>query len=208
MVRIKVCGVTSLQDASKVAKSGADAMGMVFYGPSPRHIDDLSLARDIALVAGPFVSVVGLFVDPAPSYISSVLSSVPLNLIQFHGGETEEFCRGYDRPYLKAIRMKPGLDVENEVSHYPSASGILLDAYVKGVPGGTGTRFEWDRIPKDLTKPIILAGGLSPENVREAIHVANPYAVDVSGGIEQSPGVKDPAKIMSFVASVQAATRS
>ncbi len=202
MVRIKICGITREQDAQYVAASGADAIGMVFYSSSPRHMSDLALAKDIALSVGPLVSVVGLFVDPEPGYIESVLSNVPISLVQFHGNEPEAFCSQYDRPYLKAIRMKPELDLITEVEHFNTASGILLDAYVKGVPGGTGTQFEWNRIPPNLAKPIILAGGLSPDNVQSAITTTSPYAVDVSGGVEQTPGVKDPVKIKSFVANV------
>ena len=198
-VRVKVCGLTSVQAAKHAARSGADALGLVFFEKSPRYLADLALARDIALAAGPFVTVVGLFVNPRPEYLDNVLEHVPLNLLQFHGDESDELCQSWQRPYIKALRMKPDLDIELAIKSYPGATGILLDAYKKGVPGGTGECFEWSRVPLNSAKPIVLAGGLSPENVQAAVQQARPWAVDVSGGVESAPGVKCPRLVESFI---------
>lgn len=183
--------------------AGADAIGVVFYPPSKRHVEDLGLARDIALSVGPFTTVVGLFVSPAPEYINQVLATVPLGLIQFHGDETEGFCKGVGRPYMKAIRMKPQLDVCESMAAFPSAQGVLLDAYRPGVPGGTGEVFDWSRVPgpavSTTLKPIVLAGGLTPQNVKRAVEQVKPWAVDVSGGVELSPGKKCKAKVADFI---------
>ncbi len=200
--RVKVCGITSVNDALMAAHAGADAIGCVFYEPSPRYVS-IETAADIARSVGPFVSTVGLFVDASESFIHSVLEAVPLQLLQFHGNETLEFCEQFNRPYIKAIRMRPDIDVLAEVNRYPSASAVLLDAYRKGVPGGTGETFDWDRVPKasgpTSFPPIILAGGLTPENVQSAIQQTQPYAVDVSGGVESEPGKKQAQKVISFI---------
>lgn len=197
--RVKICGITRPSDAVAASNAGADAIGLVFYPKSSRYLPDLPQAREIALVAGPLMTVVGLFVDPEPYYIEEVVSKVPLNLIQFHGAETDSFCHQFHRPFIKAIRMKPGIDVVAEVAKYPSASGVLLDAYKEGVPGGTGSRFDWSVIPHELRKSIVLAGGLNPENVGDAVRTIAPYGVDVSGGVEDSPGIKNDNKIKAFV---------
>lgn len=197
--RVKICGITSLDALDLATGAGADAIGLVFYPPSPRHIEDLSLASRLCDAAGPFVSVVGLFVDPEPDYVQRVLADVRLSLLQFHGHENDAFCRSFGRPYLKALRMKPGIDVAVEMDKYEAAVGILLDAYRPGVPGGTGETFDWQRIPAVCSKPIVLAGGLNPGNVVEAITAVSPWAVDVSGGVESAPGVKNPQLVEAFV---------
>lgn len=199
MVRIKICGITRPGDAELAATAGADAIGLVFYPPSPRHVQDLENAREIALAVGPFVNVVGLFVNPEPDFLEQVLARVPLSVLQFHGDESESFCQSFERPFLKAVRMKPDMDVHEQLAGYSSASGILLDAYKKGVPGGTGETFDWARVPLNPSRPIVLAGGLSPENVASAVRIVEPYGVDVSGGVESAPGIKDRDKIKAFI---------
>ncbi len=197
--RVKICGITREQDASCAAIAGADAIGIVFYPPSSRFVSDLILARDIVLAAGPLVTVVGLFVDADPQDIDKILASVPLNLIQFHGGEKNIECERFGRPFIKALRMKDRLDVDAAMASYPSASGFLLDTYVSGSPGGTGQVFDWERVPSKPAKPIILAGGLDEHNVHKAVQIASPYGVDVSGGVEAQPGIKSHKKINAFI---------
>ncbi len=196
--RIKICGITSVEDALAVVDAGAEALGLVFYEASPRAVS-ISQARQIALAAGPFVVVTGLFVDADPEFVNTVLNDVPLQLLQFHGNESPAYCSLFHRPYMKALRMRPELDVVASIEAYSDASGILLDAYRPGVPGGTGETFEWKRVPEQSLKPIVLAGGLTPDNVGEAIRTVSVYGVDVSGGVELSPGKKDHSKIMSFI---------
>lgn len=201
--RVKICGITRVEDARVAVAAGADAIGLVFYPPSPRNIDDLELARQIAEEAGPFVSVVALFVDPQADFVTRVLSTVNISLLQFHGSETENLCRRFGRPYIKALRMKPDMDVNAAMDAYGSASGILLDTYREGVPGGTGEVFDWARVPQDPVKPVIVAGGLTPSNVADAIKNTRPYAVDVSGGVEQAPGIKSDGRIRAFIAAAR-----
>lgn len=200
--RIKICGITSVADAQAVAGSGADALGLVFYEKSPRYVS-IEQAREIARSVPPFLSVVGLFVNAEPGYIESVMNSVPLDLLQFHGNETESECHRWGARYIKALRVRPELPVAEMVAPYSSASGFLLDSYRKGVPGGTGECFDWQLIPHNLEKPVILAGGLNASNVAEAIHQVKPYAVDVSSGVEIQPGQKDYGKIKAFVSSAR-----
>lgn len=202
--RIKICGITRVQDAQVASAEGADAIGIVFYPPSPRFVADLALARDIALAAGPLVTVVGLFVDPEPAELTAVMNAVPLHMLQFHGNESVGFCQQFARPYMKALRMKPGADISGQAATYDGTGGILLDAYRKGVPGGTGETFDWSGVPSDLAQPLVLAGGLTPENVSEAIRVAKPWAVDVSGGVEAAKGIKDAALVARFCQAVRA----
>jgi phosphoribosylanthranilate isomerase len=203
-VRVKICGVTSANASAAAASAGADAIGLVFYPASPRHLADLELAREIAFAAGPLINVVGLFVNPRPQEVDNVLEQVPLTLLQFHGDETEAFCSRFGRPYLKALRMKQGVDVAAQASLYRSASGVLLDAYHPSMPGGTGEVFDWQRIPQFLPRPLILAGGLRSENIARAVETVRPWAVDVSGGVESSPGVKDPELIREFIERARA----
>ncbi len=213
--RIKICGITRPEDALTAANLGADAIGLVFYEPSPRHVD-IEQACAIVNVLPPFVTRVGLFVDAKPEQIRLAQDKVGLDLLQFHGDESPEDCEGYNQPYIKAIRMQDGVDLLAEAQRFSSASGLLLDTYQVGVPGGTGESFEWSRVSQKLQqemgKPIILAGGLGSTNVGDAIFTMQPYAVDVSGGVEsdsqsQGTGVKDHAKMAAFVEAVRAADR-
>ena len=184
-----------------VAEAGGDAIGLVFYAPSPRNVT-IEQAQAVVAALPPFVTVVGLFVNASDDEIREVLDVVPLGLLQFHGDEPAGLCGGYGVPYIKALRMAPGLDVAATAGLYRDAQGILLDAYSPGVVGGTGEVFDWEAVPEGLKKPIILAGGLTPENVGEAIRQVRPYAVDVSGGVEAAKGIKDAAKITAFVDAV------
>ncbi len=197
-VRVKICGITRVEDALAAAAAGADAIGLVFYAKSPRAVD-IEQAREILAALPPFVTSVGLFVDAERSELERILASVPLDLLQFHGDESVQQCEAFGRPYIKALRVKAGDDIAAQVARYPSAQGILLDAYVEGVPGGTGEAFDWSLIPQTLSKPLILAGGLRPDNVAEAVSRVRPYAVDVSGGVEASKGVKDVEKVGAFI---------
>lgn len=202
MTRIKICGITRARDALAVARCGADAIGLVFYQRSPRHVS-IAQARQLAGALPPFVSVVGLFVDAEAAFVREVLADVPLDLLQFHGGESPEYCAQFERPYLKAIRIKAGVDLLQCASDFRSAKGLLLDAHVEGIPGGTGIAFDWTLIPKQLPLPVILSGGLDAENVAVAIKQVRPYAVDVSSGVEASKGIKDAAKIAAFINEVK-----
>jgi phosphoribosylanthranilate isomerase len=197
-IRVKICGITSIADAQVAVKAGADAIGLVFYERSPRAVS-VDQARAIAASVGPFVTVVGLFVDADKTLVQNVLANVALHVLQFHGDESLEYCEAFQRPYLKAIRMRPELDVQQAIGGYPSAAGILLDAYRPGVPGGTGETFDWQRVPAESSRPIVLAGGLTAENVALAIQSTHIYGVDVSGGVESSPGKKDPRKVEQFI---------
>jgi phosphoribosylanthranilate isomerase len=200
--RVKICGITDLADALDAIAAGASALGFVFYKPSPRYVSP-QLAADIIRQLPPFVTTVGLFVNASQAEVIQVLEQTGIDLLQFHGDEPEVFCRGFARPYIKAFRVRPGLDVMQQVALYPSARGVLLDAYRPGVPGGTGEVFDWALIPAALAPQVILAGGLNADNVAEAIRQVTPYAVDVSGGVEAAPGRKDRARINAFMAAVQ-----
>ncbi|AQT59768.1 N-(5'-phosphoribosyl)anthranilate isomerase [Cellvibrio sp. PSBB023] len=204
-VRIKICGITSVDDAVATVNAGADALGLVFYAASPRAVS-IEHARSIALAVGPFVSVTGLFVDADPEFVRSVLTQVPLQLLQFHGDEAVDYCESFQRPYMKAIRMRPELDVNATIAAYASASGILLDAYRPGVPGGTGETFDWARVPQKTSTPLVLAGGLTPDNVAQAIAATRVYGVDVSGGVESAPGKKDHSKLTAFINNARRCT--
>ena len=206
-VRSKICGITRREDALAAVDAGADAIGLVFYANSPRAVT-CQQARAIIDALPPFVTTVGLFVNASRDELKEILAAVPLDLLQFHGDETAEDCAGWGRPYIKALRVKQGDDIAAACNAFPGASGILLDAYVEGVPGGTGEAFDWSLIPPGLSKPIILAGGLTPENVAEAITRVKPYAVDVSGGVEASKGIKDPARIRVFIEAVRSGASS
>ncbi len=202
--RVKICGITRIEDAMAAAQAGADAVGFVFDPKSPRHIHP-DQALKIARALPPFITIVGLFVNAAPDTIEGVLGHVPLDLIQFHGDEKPEQCRRYHRSYIKAIHMQPDIDLHEKARLYGDATGLLLDSYVADVPGGSGRAFDWSRVPRDPGKPLVLAGGLTPENVAEAIRQVRPYAVDVSSGVEQSKGIKDHQKISAFVEVVRGA---
>lgn len=170
----------------------------MFYSPSPRYVG-IDTAIRIAEKVPPFVTLTGLFVNAAAEDVYETLAKVPLNLLQFHGDEDAVYCEQFQRPYIKALRMKAGLDVLEKMNAHPRARGFLLDAYRPGVPGGTGESFDWRRVPQGLGRPVVLAGGLNPDNVARAVQTASPQAVDVSGGVEVSPGRKDPRKIKAFV---------
>ncbi|GGB90452.1 N-(5'-phosphoribosyl)anthranilate isomerase [Marinobacterium zhoushanense] len=207
MTRVKICGITRLEDALCAVEAGADALGFVFYDPSPRAIAVDQAASIIAQLPA-FVTTTALFVDPAPELVDRVVQDVQVDLLQFHGKESPEFCQGFARPWIKALRMKPDLDVLQQAQRFHAGRGILLDAYRPGVPGGTGEAFDWDRIPVKLASRIILAGGLNPENVAQAVCRVRPFAVDVSGGVEEGPGIKSCRKIKAFIDQVRAADRS
>jgi len=200
--RVKVCGITNIEDALAAAHAGADAIGLVFYAKSPRAVTAEQAAKIIAALP-PFVTTVALFVDAPVEDVQQVLQQVPIDLLQFHGDESPEFCVSFQRPYIKALRMQPGIDITQQANMHRSALGILLDAWVPGVPGGTGQTFNWNDIPS-LAQPLVLAGGLTPDNVQQAITQVNPWAVDVSGGLEMSKGRKDHAKVQAFMQAVNA----
>jgi len=200
--RVKICGITRVEDARAAADAGADAIGLVFYQRSPRHVsvDD---ARAIAAAVGPFVTTVALFVNPEPSQVEEVVHRVRPGLLQFHGDEDGDFCDRFGQPWIKAIRMKPDGDPVAEMAKFPGASGFLFDAWSPDTYGGTGTTFDWKRIADLDGFPLILAGGLTPDNVGEAVRLLSPYAVDVSGGVEAARGVKDAGKVGRFVRAVK-----
>ncbi|MGE5154345.1 MAG: phosphoribosylanthranilate isomerase [Bdellovibrio bacteriovorus] len=200
--RVKICGLTRPEDVDAAVAAGADAVGLVFYPGSPRAVTVDQGARLCARLP-PFVAAVGLFVDATEPQIRGVLDRVPLDLLQFHGEEPSSLCARLGRRWIKAIRMRPGLDLAAQARTYRGGSGLLLDAFDPVLAGGTGQTFDWGRIPADLGLPIVLAGGLKPDNVAEAIRRVRPFAVDVSGGVESAKGIKDPAKISAFMQGVR-----
>lgn len=204
--RAKICGLKNRQDVHVAVAAGADALGFVFYPPSPRAVS-IETATDLLQQLPPFVVSVGLFVNPDPQEVRALLQQAPLDLLQFHGDEDEAFCCQFGRPYIKALRMKPGLDPVVEAARWPSARGYLLDAYQPGVPGGTGAVFDWERFPASGDQAWILAGGLTPENIQEAVAKTRPYAVDVSGGVETERGIKCPNKIKEFLTQLAEASK-
>jgi len=205
--RVKICGITRPEDGAWAAACGADAVGLVFYPPSPRAVEP-ERAREVVAALPPFVTVVALFVDPEPALVRQTLAQVPVDLLQFHGDEPPEACAAYGRPYIKAVAMRDGVDLRACARRYATASGLLVDSFREGLKGGTGVTFDWSRIPVDLGKPIVLAGGLDPDNVGEAVRRVRPYAVDVSGGVEVSRGVKDPSRVAAFIRGVNSASAS
>jgi len=205
MVRVKICGITREDDAIAAVGLGAHALGFVFYERSPRWITPAA-ARDIIRRLPPFVTAVGLFVNADEGFVRSVLAEVPLQLLQFHGDETAAECERFGMPYLRAVRMRQETDLLQYAHQFPAAQGLLLDAHVEGVPGGTGQRFDWQWIPEKLPVPIVLSGGLNPDNVAEAVRRVKPWAVDVSSGVELSKGLKDHAKMKAFFDGVRHAS--
>lgn len=203
-IRVKICGITSIKDAQKVCTEGADCIGLVFYEKSPRNVS-IQQAKDICASLPPFVSTVGLFLDASEVFINTVLNEVPLDLLQFHGLESPEFCDSFQRPYIKAIGMK-NLKNEEEFTQasapYKNAKGFLVDSHATGKAGGTGQTFDWKNVPQKQTKPIILAGGLNPENIADAIQQLDLYGIDLSSGVESQPGVKDSEKIKQLMKEV------
>ncbi|VXC37161.1 N-(5'-phosphoribosyl)anthranilate isomerase [Pseudomonas sp. 8Z] len=203
-VRSKICGITRVEDALAAVEAGADAIGLVFYAKSPRAVS-IEQARAIVAALPPFVTCVGLFVDMPREALQALLREVPLDLLQFHGDESPTDCEGFSRPYIKALRVRADQDVAALMAPYTGACGILLDTFVEGVPGGTGAAFDWSLVPSEAGKPVILAGGLTPDNVAQAIAQVRPYAVDVSGGVEAAKGIKDASRIQAFLNAVRAA---
>ncbi len=202
-VAVKICGITREQDALAAARAGVHALGLVFYRPSPRHVS-FDQAGAILRVLPPFITAVGLFVNPKAAEVDAVLAALPLSLLQFHGDEAPEFCSRFSCPYIKAVRVKRGVDLVQYAARYSAAKGILLDAHVEGFYGGSGTSFDWDLLPAaGLPCPVILSGGLNPANVAEAIRRVRPWAVDVSSGVETAKGIKDAAKIAAFMQGVR-----
>lgn len=201
-IRTKICGITRVEDALSAAQAGVDAIGLVFYEKSPRAVS-IAQAQEIIAALPPFVTSVGLFVNAAAGEVNAVLDALPLDILQFHGDESPADCESYARPYFRALRMQPGVDIAQLAAQYTKAAGILLDAWVPGLHGGTGERFDWAQIPENLAKPLILAGGLNADNVTQAMRQVEPWAVDVSGGVEASKGLKDADKMRKFLYAVQ-----
>ena len=201
-VRVKVCGITRIEDALNAAQLGADAIGFVFWTESARFISPQE-ARKIIMALPPFLSAVGVYVDPDPEWVEETCSVAGLSLLQFHGDESAEFCGQFSLPYIKAVRLRPGVDLLQYAARYSNARALLLDTYIEGKPGGTGTTFDWSLIPKNLQLPLILSGGLDADNVSLAIRETSPWAVDVSSGVEMGKGIKDRDKIAAFMTGVR-----
>ena len=202
MTAIKICGITRTQDALAAAGCGATAIGLVFYAQSPRYVTP-ERAAELIRVLPPFVMSVGLFVDAVAREVTQTLAQARVDLLQFHGNESPAYCRQFGVPYLKALRVRAGLDLLQYARDYHDAKALLLDAYVEGTHGGTGATFDWALIPKNLPLPVVLSGGLTPKNITAAIQAVRPWAVDVSSGVELQKGVKDAAKIAAFVTGVR-----
>lgn len=200
--RIKICGIREALHGVVAADAGADAIGLVFYRESPRYVTPNAAANVVALLP-PFVTSVGLFVDAGEDKVRDTLATVRLDMLQFHGSETPEFCASFGLPYVRAVRMEQGTSLLEWAGRFSSARALLLDAHVPGTPGGTGQTFDWAAVPRDLPIPLIVSGGLSAQNVGEAIREVRPWAVDVSSGVEASRGTKDPRKIVEFIRSVR-----
>ena len=200
--RIKICGITRIEDALTATRLGADAIGFIFWRKSARFISPAK-AREIVDELPPFVSAVGVYVDPEEGWVEESSNIARLSLLQFHGDESPEFCDQFSLPYIKALRVREGMDLLQYEDQYSSARGLLLDTYTEGMPGGTGDTFNWDLIPQGLTVPLILSGGLHPGNVTMAIKKVQPWAVDVSSGVESAKGIKDAEKIADFMRGVR-----
>ncbi len=201
--RVKICGISRAADLAAAVNAGADAVGFVFYPPSPRALTP-DMAAALAARVPPFVARVGLFVNADAATVREILATVPLDVLQFHGEEEAAYCAQFGRPYLKAARVRPGLDLLEFARAYPTAQGLLLDAWVEAY-GGAGQSFDWSLIPENLPLPVILSGGLHAGNVKEAINKVHPWAVDVSSGVEAAKGIKDADKMAAFLAAVRTA---
>jgi phosphoribosylanthranilate isomerase len=199
---VKICGITRVEDALAAARAGAHAIGLVFYEPSPRYVQP-GRAAEIVRALPPFITTVGLFVDAPATVVRAVLSQAAVQLLQFHGAESPEYCGQFGRPYVKTVRMKAEVDLLQYARDYQDAKALLLDSYVEGLHGGSGAAFDWDLIPAGLPLPVILSGGLTVENVGAAVRRVRPSAVDVSSGVESAKGVKDAAKIAAFIKGVR-----
>lgn len=202
MTRVKICGFTQLESAQAAVEAGANALGFVFYEPSPRYVEP-SVARRIIQQLPPFVTTTALVVNHDVQSVNAIIDQVQPDLLQFHGDEDDAFCAQFKRPFIKALRVKQGDDIIAKCQRFPNARAILLDSYVKGVPGGTGASFNWQLIPESIRPKIILAGGLDADNVATAIKEVGPFAVDVSGGVERAKGVKCETQIKRFMQAVQ-----
>jgi phosphoribosylanthranilate isomerase len=205
--RVKICGITRVQDGVAAAAAGADAIGLVFYANSPRYVE-IDQAAEIASALPPFVTKVALFVNAPADEVEHVIRQVSIDLIQFHGDESPDFCAAQGKPYIKAVRMKPGVNLHAQRELYHQSCGLLVDSYRAGVPGGTGESFNWSLIPADLCAEIVLAGGLTPHNVAAAIRAVHPWAVDVSGGVEVAKGIKDAEAIKQLIRGVESGDRN
>ncbi|MEP5766526.1 MAG: phosphoribosylanthranilate isomerase [Halieaceae bacterium] len=204
--RVKICGITRQEDASAAVAAGADAIGLVFYAGSKRAVT-IEQAQSIVSKLPPLVTVVALFVDASAEEVAEVCAALPVSLLQFHGSEDADFCQSFALPWMKAIRVAGDTDIAAAAATYTGADALLLDTWRAGVPGGTGECFDWDQVPTGLPQPLVIAGGLNPANVAELVAITGPYAVDVSGGVEQSPGVKSAQLIDEFMDAVRAADR-
>jgi phosphoribosylanthranilate isomerase len=202
MIAIKICGITREADGLAAAHTGAQALGFVFYGKSPRHVTP-ARANELMRVLPPFITSVGLFVNATVEAVKDTLREVRLDLMQFHGDETPEYCMQFGVPFIKAVRVRPGIDLLQYARDFLHAKALLLDAYVDGTQGGTGQTFDWSLIPRNLPLPVVLSGGLTSDNVSEAVREVRPWAVDVSSGVESSKGIKDAAKIAAFISGVR-----
>jgi phosphoribosylanthranilate isomerase len=200
--RVKICGITSVADALAAARHGADAIGLIFYPPSPRRVTP-ERAAEIAASLPPFVARVAVFVNPPAAEVNAVIGACRPSLLQFHGEETPAFCRSFGVPYLRAVRVRRGVDLLESLAHYEDAAGWLLDAYRDDLYGGTGERFDWSLVPPRLARPVVLSGGLDAANVAEAIGHVRPWAVDVSSSVESAKGIKDERLIAAFIAGVR-----
>lgn len=205
--RVKICGFTRAEDAVYAAQLGVDAIGLVFYPPSPRNVD-IERAVEIVNALPAFVSVVALFVDEQEARIREVLDRVPVDCLQFHGDEPDEACRIYGKRYMKAVRMREDIDIAALARRYHDAAGLLLDAWHPDAKGGTGSRFDWDLIPRQCALPIVLAGGLAADNATQAVQAVRPYALDVSSGVEAGKGIKDALKMAAFLRAVNEGDKS
>lgn len=199
---VKICGITRVNDALVAAARGAHAIGLVFYRPSPRYIEPHK-AAEIVRALPPFVTAVGLFVDAAISEVQDAAGEAGVQMLQFHGAETPEYCARFSMPWMKAVRVRPEIDLLQYARDYSAAKALLLDAYQEGLHGGTGSAFDWNLIPTEMPLPIVLSGGLTPENVGDAIRRVRPSAVDVSSGVESEKGIKDARRIAAFITGVR-----
>lgn len=200
--RVKICGITRVEDIKCCELHGVDALGFVFVDSSPRSIT-IDQAKALVASVPPFIQTVGLFMNDSSDFIGAVLNQVPLNLLQFHGDESSPFCESFNVDYIKAVPMGGGVDPSDYAAQYPNCKGFLLDSHGLGQSGGSGGTFDWQSIPENLSKPVILAGGLTTENVASAIKQVKPYAVDVSSGVEAAKGIKDQEKIAAFIRGVK-----
>ncbi|SEN12023.1 phosphoribosylanthranilate isomerase [Nitrosomonas marina] len=202
VVRVKICGITRTEDALAAVDSGADAIGFVFWPNSARYITPHE-AAEISADIPAFINTVGVYVDPEPEWVNETVQIAKLSLLQFHGNETRDFCDQFFLPYIKAIRVREDVDLLQYANRYDTAKGLLLDTYTKNMPGGTGHKFDWNLIPRQLPLPVILSGGLNAENISMAIKQVRPWAVDVSSGVESAKGIKDEQKISAFMRGVR-----